>query len=179
MNDAKIVDLEQRRRLQVDDEAYQHETEGHPRATGFERAMGAFRTVLPLVQRLLPLLDGNVGTSVANLISPPRVLAPQPPVDLSPLVESLDEMRAEIRADHVTLIDHILEQNKALKRFEAQVEMVREDADHQAQQQQQIANDIALLQNKGRFVVPVFLGLLALSLAVNTLLLLHVFHILP
>ena len=39
-------------------------------SSGLQRAMNAFRMALPIVQRLLPLLDGNIGTAVANLLLP-------------------------------------------------------------------------------------------------------------
>ena len=45
------------------------------RATGFERAASAVRTVLPL---LLPLLDGNFASAAAGLLGP-KAPAPAPP----------------------------------------------------------------------------------------------------
>src|ERR1035441_10871050 len=41
--------------------------------TGLQRAVGALRTALPYVQRILPLLDGNIGTAVSNRSEERRV----------------------------------------------------------------------------------------------------------
>jgi hypothetical protein len=45
--------------------------------SGAQRAMNLFRAVMPLVQRLLPLLEGNVLTAISNVLTP-RPQAPPP-----------------------------------------------------------------------------------------------------
>ncbi len=55
---------------------------------------GILRMALPFVHRMLPLLDGNIGTVVSNLLTP----HPQPPpqhqsVDLEPLEKGLADLR--------------------------------------------------------------------------------------
>src|SRR5580704_12996857 len=48
--------------------------------TGFQRAVNLVRSALPLVQRILPLLDGNIGTAVSNFLTPPqRPQSQEPP----------------------------------------------------------------------------------------------------
>ena len=43
------------------------------------------RVALPFVQKILPLLDGNIGTAVSNILTPHPPPPPQhPPVDLAP-----------------------------------------------------------------------------------------------
>ena len=53
--------------------------------------MSAVRAWLPIVQRILPLLDGNFGTAVSNILTPyPQHTAPPtPPVNLEPIEDSL------------------------------------------------------------------------------------------
>src|SRR3974390_50020 len=41
-----------------------------PRSTGFQRAIGVAKTVLPLVGKILPLLEGNVVATASNLLTP-------------------------------------------------------------------------------------------------------------
>src|ERR1700734_2547859 len=96
-------------------------------SSGVQRAVNAFRSLMPIVQKILPLLDGNIGTAVANLIPPrPHVQqAPPPKVDLAPLEEGL----AKLQTQHVGLREQVVEQNSALKRVEDQLEMVREATD--------------------------------------------------
>src|SRR5450631_758800 len=60
--------------------------------TGVQKALGAVRAALPWVQRILPLLDGNIGMAVSNMLAPhhhaPQPLHPAPPpVDLAPIEE--------------------------------------------------------------------------------------------
>ena len=38
--------------------------------SGLDRAMGILRMAIPFVQRILPLLDGNIGTAVSNILTP-------------------------------------------------------------------------------------------------------------
>ena len=57
-----------------------------------QRIMSALRSALPLVQRILPLLDGNIASAVGNLVAPhphPQASAPAPKVDLAPIEDGL------------------------------------------------------------------------------------------
>ena len=48
--------------------------------SGVQRVINAVRSSLPFIQRILPLLDGNVGTVVSNFMTPaPHRPAPPPP----------------------------------------------------------------------------------------------------
>ena len=100
---------------------------------GIQRVINAVRSSLPFIQRILPLLDGNVGTVVSNLMAPPhRPAPPPPPVNLAPLEEGISSLQAqqhELRAQ-------IADQNTSLKRVEDQLEMVREATDRNTLEQQ-------------------------------------------
>src|SRR5208282_3291764 len=53
-----------------------------PQSSGLQRAVRALRMALPYVQRILPLLDGNIATAVSNVLSPQQPShPPAPPVD--------------------------------------------------------------------------------------------------
>jgi len=147
--------------------------------TGLERAVNALRAALPLVQRLLPLLDGNIGTAFSNILNPPQkpapALEPAPPVNLAPIEHGL----AELRKQHGELRDHFLEQNSSLKRVEDQLEMVREATDRNTLEQQELLEDLKAVGSKVNLVALIAIGLLAFSTLINLLLYLHIQRVLP
>jgi hypothetical protein len=144
--------------------------------TGLQRAAGALRAALPFVQRILPLLDGNIGTAVSNVLAPyPQMPPPAPPVDLEPIEDSLSELQMQHRA----LRNQFLEQKTALKRVEDQLETVREATDRTAREQEEVLEGMVAVRKKvNRFAI-LASALLAVSLLLNMLLFLHFQHILP
>jgi len=145
-------------------------------ASGLQRAANALRAALPLVQRILPLLDGNIGTAVSNVLAPyPQMHQLPPPVDLEPLEDGL----AELQMQHRALRNQFLEQNASLKRVEDQLEAVRETAERNSREQEELLDDLKTVRRRvNRFAIPA-LGLLGLSVLLNVLLYLHMRHILP
>ena len=156
-------------------------TSGTPAAepTGFQRAINLVRTALPLVQRILPLLDGNIGTAVSNFLTPhpPQQQEPPPPpkVDLAPLNEGL----AELRTQHRQLRDQLTEQNGTLKRVEDQLEMVREATDRNTLEQQELLEDLKSFSHKVKIGAFIAIGLLTLGVVLNLVLYLHIQRVLP
>jgi hypothetical protein len=147
--------------------------------SGIQRAISAFRAALPIVQRILPLLDGNIGTAVSNVLTPRTHPAPapppQPPVNLAPITECL----AELQTQQHELRDQVVEQNSSLKLVEDRLEMVRDATDRNTLEQQELMEDLKAVGRKVNLVAIVALVLLAASLALNVLLYLHVRHVLP
>jgi hypothetical protein len=135
------------------------------------------RSSLPFIQRILPLLDGNVGTVVSNLMAPPphRPAPPAPPVNLAPLEESV----ASLQAGQHELRTQISEQNTSLKRVEDQLEMVREATDRNTLEQQELLEDLKSIGNKVNIFAMVALLLLVVSVMVNVILYLHIKRVLP
>ena len=143
---------------------------------GIQRVINAVRSSLPFIQRILPLLDGNVGTVVSNLMAPPhRPAPPPPPVNLAPLEEGISSLQAqqhELRAQ-------IADQNTSLKRVEDQLEMVREATDRNTLEQQELLEDLKGIGNKVNIFAMVALLLLVVSVMVNVILYLHIKRVLP
>jgi hypothetical protein len=134
------------------------------------------RMAIPFVQKLLPMLDGNIGTAVSNILTPrPPVQQQHPPVDLEPLENSL----AELRTQHRDLRIQVGEQNSSLKRVEDQLEMVREATDRNTLEQQELLEDLKTVGNKVNAFALFALGLLAVSIVLNVLLYLHIRRVLP
>jgi len=147
--------------------------------SGLQRAVNLLRVAIPFVQKMLPLLDGNIVTTVSNILSPPPPPpppAPAPPtVDLAPFERGL----AEIQTQHRELRDQFLEQNSSLKRVEDQLELVREATDRNTLEQQELLEDLKTVGNKVNLVAIVAIALLGISVVVNLLLFMHIQRVLP
>jgi hypothetical protein len=146
-------------------------------SSGMQRAVNLFRTVMPIVQRILPLLDGNIGTAVANLIAPRPHPQPTPPpkVDLAPLEANLTELQTQ----HRTLSERVMEQNTSLKRVEDRLEMVREATDRNTLEQQELLEDLKAFSGKLKVIAVVGIGLLAAGFILELMMFFHLQRVLP
>jgi hypothetical protein len=146
-----------------------------------QRAAAMIRQVIPVVQKLLPLLDGNLSTVVSNILAPPPPPAPparpEPPptVDLAPIKEHI----AELRNLQNELREQMIDQNNSLKRVEDHLELVREATDRNTLEQQELMEDLKSMGSKVNVVAAVAIGLLAISLLVNMALYMHIQKVLP
>jgi hypothetical protein len=142
--------------------------------SGMQWAMGMMKQAVPFVQRLLPLLDGQIGTAVANLLSS-RPHPPAPRVDLTPIEHSLSELQLQ---QH-DLKDQLVDQNASLKRVEDHLEMVREATDRNTLEQQELIEDLKAMGSRVNLFALSFLVLLLLSILLNIALFLHISRVLP
>jgi hypothetical protein len=140
---------------------------------GIQRALNAVRSTIPLVQKLLPLLDGNFATAITALMAPQS--HPQPvQVDLEPVERSL----AEVRNSHRELKTQVQEQVTTLKRVEDQLERVREATDRNTLEQQELVEDLRAVGSRlGTFAI-IGISLLVISLGLNIYFLVQLQHIL-
>jgi len=149
---------------------------GAEQPSSLQRAVSALRLTLPFIQRLLPLLDGNIATTVSNILNPhPQPPPPPPPVDL----EHIEDGLAELQSQHHELRNHVLEQHSTLKRVEDQLEMVREATDRNTLEQQELVEDLKTVGSKVNVFALVALALLAISIVLNIILYLHIQRVLP
>jgi len=143
--------------------------------SGLQRAASALRAALPFVQRILPLLDGNIGTAVSNVLTPyPQMPPPPPPVDMEPIEDGL----AELQMQHRALRNQFLEQNSSLKRVEDQLETVRESSERNAREQEELLDELKAVRKRVNLFAILGLALLVVSVLVNVVLL-HLQRILP
>jgi hypothetical protein len=156
--------------------------------SGLQRAVDAVRSALPLVQRLLPLLEGSFANTVTALVTPhaaPHPVAPHPPappppppaqvhVDLEPVERGL----AEVRSSHRELRSQVAEQNTSLKRVEDQLDHVREATDRNTLEQQELVEDLRAVGNRISAFAIVGVVLLLISLGLNIYFLVQLQHIL-
>ena len=145
--------------------------------SGLQKALDAIRSALPLVQRLLPLLDGNFATAIGALVAPQAHQHPpaQPvKVDLEPIERGL----TEVRNSHRELRTQVLEQVVVLKKVEDQLDRVREATDRNTLEQQELVEDLRSVGNRVNVFAIVGVVLLAVSLVLNIFLVVQLQHIL-
>jgi hypothetical protein len=147
--------------------------------SGLHRALDAIRSTLPLVQKLLPLIDGNFATAVGALMAPhPHPTPPPPPpvvhIDMEPMERGL----AEVRSSHRELRTQVLEQVTTLKRVEDHLERVKEATDRNTLEQQELVEDLRSVGSRLTIFAIVGLILLAASLGLNIFLIFQLQHIL-
>ena len=144
--------------------------------SNMQRAVSALRFAIPIVQRVLPLLDRRIGAAVSSLLAPHPHPAPMPPpaVNLAPIGDGL----ADLQTQHQELRSQVSEQNASLERIERQLEMVRETADRNALEQQELLEGLRSLGKKVRVVTIVALALLAVSVLANLVFYLHIQRVL-
>jgi len=147
-----------------------------PPKSGFQRAFDAMRAAVPMVQKLLPLIDGNFATAVSALMAPQHHPAPPPPVqvDLEPVERGL----AEVRNSNRELRTQVQEQGTTLKRVEDQLERVREATDRNTLEQQELVEDLRAVGSRISTFAAIGVILLLVSLALNGYLIFQLQHIL-
>jgi hypothetical protein len=154
--------------IAAENEALDEEDDLADQPSNLQRAVKGVRMALPFVQKILPLLDGQILTAISNVLAP-RPPAP-PPVDLSPLQDSLTGLQTQ----HRELRDQIGDHNASLKRVEDRLQMVREATDRNTLEQQEFLEDLKKVNRKSTIIAVVVGTLLAVSIAGNVLLYLHI-----
>jgi len=142
-----------------------------PPKSGFQRAFDMIRSAIPVVQKLLPLLDGNFATTMGALMAPQHHPAQ---VDLEPVERGL----AEVRNSNRELRTQVLEQGSTLKRVEDQLDRVREATDRNTLEQQELVEDLRAVGNRISTLAILGVFLLLLSLGLNGYLIFELQHIL-
>ena len=152
--------------------------------SGLQRAVDAVRSAIPLVQRLLPLLDGNFTTAISALVAPQmghHHPAPPPPVPVQQVhvdLEPVERGLAEVRTSHRELRGQVAEQGTTLKRVEDQLDRVREATDRNTLEQQELVEDLRAVGGRISTFAVIGLVLLLVSLGLNVYFLVQLQHIL-
>jgi hypothetical protein len=130
--------------------------------TRFERAIGIAKTVLPLVGKMLPLLEGNVVSAASNLL----LNHPAEQVNLRPLEESI----SRLQADHRALAFHTSEQKRTLRRLEDDFAALQESVQKNAADQAELIEHVAKLAKRTSSFMRLVVVLLVVSILFSALL---------
>ncbi|HMG85467.1 MAG TPA: hypothetical protein VK574_06970 [Terracidiphilus sp.] len=133
-----------------------------PKPTKLERAISVARTVLPIVGKMLPLLEGNVVSAASNLFAN----RPMHEVNLKPLEESISRLQSEHRA----LAFHSGEQKRALQRLEDDFTVVQEAVQKNAADQAELIEHVAKLAKRTSSFMRLVTILLVVSILFTALL---------
>lgn len=139
---------------------------GNEHRSGLQRTAAAIRTMVPLVQKMLPLLEGNVVSAAANLLAPGLA----PTVDLAPLEVSLTKLRGELAAIQTRDAEH----DRAFKRLDDQLETMKEALERSAHEQRATAEELGKVRSRVVTFSVIGLVLLAAAIGVNVALFLYV-----
>lgn len=139
---------------------------GSEHRSGLQRTAAAIRTMVPLVQKMLPLLEGNVVSAAANLLAPGFA----PTVDLAPLEASLATLRGELAAREIRDTEH----DRAFQRLEEQLETVKETLERNAHDQRETAEELSKIRSRVALFSALGLVLLAIAIGVNVALFMYV-----
>jgi hypothetical protein len=149
-----------------------------------QRTLVSIRNALPLLQKLLPLLDGNILGAVMGMLAhspPPQPPPPPPPaalaktVDLSPVEESLTELKKQNRE----LRGQVATQDAAIKHLAEQLEQVREATERNTHEQEDLVDELKVSGKRMNLVAFLAFALLAASIAMNVVLYLQIHRLLP
>jgi hypothetical protein len=133
-----------------------------PKPTRLERAMSVARTVLPIVGKMLPLLEGNVVGAASNLFAN----RPMHEVDLKPLEESI----SRLQSDHRALAFHSGEQKRALQRLEDDFATLQDAVQKNAADQAELIEHVAKLAKRTSSFMRLVTILLVISILFTVLL---------
>ncbi len=140
--------------------------------------MGILRSALPVLQRLLPLLDGNFATVVGNLLASranAQAARSSGKVDLGPVEDGL----AELRSQQHSLRLEVTEQNISLKAVEDQLAIVRDATNRNMLEQQEALEDLKTFAKRVMVIAVIALLLAAAGLAATVALFLRMKKMLP
>lgn len=139
------------------------------KASAFARAISAARVVLPVVQKMLPLLEGNIASAAANLLTPT-----QRPLDLEPVKSAIGRLQADQRS----LRGQLSDQRDSLISIEQELSTIREGLDRNTAELRELAVDqLNLRRRLTRLMWMVFI-LLTLSIVFTTLVCIRLAYIL-
>jgi hypothetical protein len=141
-------------------------------ASAMQRTMRALGSALPLLQRLMPLMDGNAQSPMTQYAPGP---AAQKTADLTPIQGGLSELKAQQR----DLRTQIAEQDASMKRMADQLEMVRTAQDRNTLEQQELIDELKVAGRKMNVVAFFAFTMLAASIAVNVYLYLQIHRLIP
>ncbi len=155
----------------------QSETE----ASSMQRSLQALRTSLPLLQRILPLLEGNVLGTLAGIVAPAPYQQPAPAQAPPRAAEySLSESSlAEMKAQHLEFRAQLQAQDATLKKVSEDVERLHEATERQTLEQEELIDELKAAGKRMNIVAFLAFALLAASIALNVVLYLQIHRLLP
>jgi hypothetical protein len=140
-----------------------------PVPKGFVSLLRKVRSTLPVVARILPLLDSGVAAALAPVTT---ALAPPPTANTKAIERSITEVRSAQRELRTNLQSHTLQ----LRRVDEQLVRMREEAEQQFREQQEKLEQVRSAVRMIKIVGLVAVLLLLIVLGLEGWILLHPAH---
>jgi hypothetical protein len=134
-----------------------------------ERAMGMAKSMIPLVGKMLPLLEGNVVGAAANLLAN----RPAQELNLKPLEEAIARLQTEQRG----LTFHTSEQKRALRILEEDFAELKEAVEKNAATQAELIEGVTKLAKRTQSFMRLVVILLVASILFTALLCIRIAYI--
>ena len=146
--------------------------------TKMGRTASVIRAALPVVEALVAAFDRNASAPLSSALVRQPTVPPAPlpqAVDLSPIEGNL----GEIKTLQLELRDQIAQQNGTVNQISDHLDGVRQSTDRNTRRQHELIEELRGVGKKVNFIAITALGLSAVCVALNVLLVLHVFKIVP
>ncbi len=140
-----------------------------PAPKGFMGMIRKVRSTLPLLAKVLPLLDSGVAAAIAPVAS---ALAPQPTVNTKAIERSIAEVQSAQRELRTNLQSHTLQ----LRRVDEQLVRIREEADHNFREQQEKIEQVRTAVGTLKVIGIISIVLLLIAIGVEGWILLRPVH---
>lgn len=138
---------------------------------GFWKLLGKARATLPVIAKILPLLDRGI---VSALTQVPSVLSSASPS--APNTKALERSLSELQLVQRELRTNVQNHNLQLKRLEEHLIRVREEVEQSVQEQQEKIDEIRSATSKVKTIVTIGFVLLLVVLGLEGWILYHLYH---
>jgi hypothetical protein len=145
-----------------------------PHGSALGKTMGILRTILPIAQKVLPLIDGQIGTVVSNLIA-----SQASPREVAKTLLPLEDGLAQLKKQHIELRTHVAGQSAALKQIGEQIEVVRKLTEEATEKQRNLAKGLEKIRRRVNAVALAGLVSLVVLVTLNVVVLVHLRRVLP
>ncbi len=144
---------------------------GETRVPGARGKLDVLKTAIVVVQKMLPLLEGNVGQTVSNILS---LGAPSPASSRDMAV--VEDRLTKLHVTHQALSERVSEQKEAMVQIADRIEQLKEATNRNTLEQQELLEDAQALRRKFVVAGSIVIGLLVVSVALNVIVLVKLAH---
>jgi hypothetical protein len=128
--------------------------------SAFQRALGAARAVLPVVQKILPLLDGNIALAAANLMTPQHHA-----VDLEPVKTAIGKLQTDLRV----LRGQVSDTTTSMKTLEEDLATLKNVVERNSLEQRELLESMLSFKKRINRLAWMLLVMVILSIAFTAL----------
>jgi hypothetical protein len=142
-----------------------------PRAPAARSKLDVLKTAIVVAQKMLPLIEGNVGQTVSNFLS-----FGAPPPASSRDMAAVEDRLTRLHVTHQALSEKVSEQKEAMVQIADKIEQLKDATNRNTLEQQELIEDAQALRRKLFVAGSIVIGLLIVSVALNVIVLFKMAH---